>query len=180
MNGIILGFSGSMASGKTSLSKEIANYFNWPRVSFGDFVRSVARNDGLDDSSREILQEVGESLIKENVVKFCEDVIKQIDWSPGQSLVIDGIRHEEVLKTLKKLVVPSKLFLVFIKINENTQNSRLKERSEEYEKFKDHSTEKDVETILPKAADLIVDGTDAIDALILEVISWLNVKIEDI
>ncbi len=176
--GIVFGFSGCIASGKTTISEGVANYLGLPRVSFGDYVRKMARHKGLDDSSRDILQSVGESLIIEGWMKFCKSVLKQVKWEPGQSLVIDGVRHQAAIDTLKLLVKPSLFLLIHININESEQKTRLNRKEiinlQQIKVIENHSSEKDVKSILPNIADLIVDGTYPIDDIILGIISWVK------
>jgi len=104
---LILAFSGGIGSGKSTLSSGVAEALEWPRVSFGRYVRAVALDRGLDAESREVLQEVGESLITAGWVPFCRAVLTQADWRPERSLVVDGIRHVEALQTLRALAAPS-------------------------------------------------------------------------
>ena len=45
---MIVTFSGGIGSGKSRVSKLVAELMGWPRVSCGDYVRSVALSRGLD------------------------------------------------------------------------------------------------------------------------------------
>jgi dephospho-CoA kinase len=74
MKPIVVGFAGSIASGKSTLSIEVASSLEWQRVSFGDYVRTVAQSQGLGDS-REMLQAVGASLINQGMEQFCKAVL---------------------------------------------------------------------------------------------------------
>ena len=55
---VVLVFSGQIGSGKSRLSSGVAKALGWSYASFGDYIRSVAHSQGLDDT-REILQELG-------------------------------------------------------------------------------------------------------------------------
>jgi dephospho-CoA kinase len=124
---LVLAFSGSIGSGKSTLSLSVAKALNWPYVSFGNHVRTVALLRGLGES-REVLQEVGESLIQEGWEQFCKSVLAQTTWEPGEPLVVDGIRHVEAVETLQLLIVPSELLLIHITLNEPTRKARLYKR----------------------------------------------------
>jgi hypothetical protein len=74
-------------------------------------------------------------------------------WQPGQSLVVDGIRHAEAVEELKRLVSPSPVLLVFIATSEPARETRLRERnvaeSSDLQRIESHSTEVQVQTVLP-------------------------------
>ncbi|MBO1223786.1 MAG: AAA family ATPase [Candidatus Scalindua sediminis] len=177
MQGIVLCFSGAIASGKTTISVNLAKHLGCPRVSFGDYVRKVTLARGLDISSIDVLQNVGESLIKEGCRKFCSSVLEQINWEPGQTLVVDGIRHKEALVKLKELTAPSRVFLIYITSSQVVQDKRLKEKgisSQQMESIERHSTEKDVKSELPAMADITVDGSKTADENVQDIITFLN------
>lgn len=94
-----IAFSGSIASGKSTIAAAVAEALHWPCVSFGNYVRFVARSQGLVES-REVLQAIGADLVEKDVAEFARAVLAQADWRPGQSIVIDGIRHVTVLDHL--------------------------------------------------------------------------------
>src|SRR5438105_3821546 len=114
MKSVVLGVAGKIASGKSTLSTAFAETVGWPHASFGDYVRSVAREQGLDPSNRETLQKIGASLVDRDCEAFCRDVLAEADWKPGQPLVIEGIRHAEVKDALERLVSPSKFVLTYL------------------------------------------------------------------
>ncbi len=177
MKSLVLTFSGSIGSGKSTLSLSVAKALNWPYVSFGNYVRTVALLRGLGES-REVLQEVGESLIQEGWEQFCKSVLAQTTWEPGEPLVVDGIRHVEAVEMLQLLIVPSELLLIHITLNEPTRKARLYKRSPaDYAKMQsieDHSTEVQVKGQLPQMANLIVSGERSTDDIIREILIWLQ------
>lgn len=184
MKSFILGFAGSIASGKSTLSIEVASSLGWQRVSFGDYVRTVAQRQGLGES-REVLQAVGATLVNQGMEQFCKAVLAQVDWEPGQPLVVDGIRHAEILSTLRRLVAPSELLLVFVAVNKSTREARLIERGlthqetlylrqEQWQQFEAHSTEAQVQTVLRAIADFTVDSTQKIEELVKEIVMWVQ------
>lgn len=176
MKPIVLGFTGSIASGKSTLSSKVAEALHWPRVSFGDYVRTVAQRQGLNES-REVLQAIGVSLIDQGIEQFCRLVLTQVNWKPGQPLIVDGIRHAEAVSALRSLVAPSELLLVFIAVNESTREARLIERGlthcEQWQQFETHSTEAQVQTVLREMANLTVDSTRKTEELVLEIVNWI-------
>jgi dephospho-CoA kinase len=177
MNPIVLGFAGSIASGKSTLSIEVASSLGWQRVSFGDYVRTVAQCQGLGES-REVLQAVGAALIDQGIEQFCSSVLAQGHWKPGQPLVVDGFRHAEVVSVLRRLIAPSYLLLVFVAVNESIRETRLIERGliqyEELQQIEAHSTEAQVQTVLLGMADLTVDSTSTIEELVKKIVTWVH------
>jgi dephospho-CoA kinase len=177
MKPVVLGFAGSIASGKSTLSIEVALSLGWQRVSFGDYVRTIAQHQGLGES-REVLQTVGASLVNRGIEQFCSSVLGQANWRPGRPLIIDGIRHVEAVSVLRKLVLPSPLLVVFIAVNDKTRETRLIEKGltqyEELRQIDAHSTEVQVQTLLQDMADLIVDSSRQIEQLAEEIVIWLD------
>lgn len=177
MKPIVLGFAGSIASGKSTLSIEIASSLEWQRVSFGDYVRTVARNQGLD-ASREVLQAIGVFLISQGIEQFCKAVLEQVNWQPKQPIVVDGIRHAEIIPILRQIVAPLDFYLVFIEVSESTRKARLLERGlrdrQQWQQIEAHSTEAQVQTVLQEIADLTVDSNQKIEDLVLEIVMWVQ------
>lgn len=171
MKSIVIGFAGKIASGKSTLSARFAEEMGWPYVSFGDYVRSVARQRGEDDSQREILQQIGESLIEQDYEGFCRAVVGQaLKWKPGESLVIDGIRHLQVKQALEKLVAPSEFVLTYISVDEQIRRQRLQNEGiadpQRIERIESASTEVQVRNELPQIADITLDGTEQPEKLV--------------
>lgn len=176
MKSIIIGFSGKIGSGKTTLSAAVAKALNWPCASFGDYVREVARRQGIE-TSRKMLQEIG-ALLVENPDEFCLSLLEQYGWKPGQHLIVDGIRHAKIIYALRKVTEPSRVFLIFVEVDEKVRKKRLlnhkdigKQRDPELES---HVTETDVKTALPTMADLLVDGTRPVPDLVNQILAWIR------
>ena len=177
MKASVLAFAGSIASGKSTISLGVANALGWPYVSFGDYIRKIAKLRGLEDS-REIFQEIGQSLIEEGWDKFCWSVLNQVEWSPGKPLVIDGIRHIEAIDTLRSIAFPAKLLLIFIEVKESTREARfLKRETYDHKNLhivENHPVEAQVKTLLPQTADLIVRNDEPIADTLYQIIMWIS------
>ncbi len=178
MKGPVIAFSGRISSGKTTLSQRLAEHLRWPRVSFGDFVRDEARRLGLDNS-RSTLQQLGESLASKGWLLFCRAVVAQVAWSPGEALVVDGIRHVEALNTLRGLAQPAPVYLIYLELDEHTQAARLALGSGGSHKLRSveaHSTEEQVAFRLKAAADLILDASRDSGQLLDATLGWIESK----
>ncbi|MCI0489030.1 MAG: AAA family ATPase [Blastocatellia bacterium] len=172
MKSIVIGFVSEIAGGKSSLSARFAEEMGWPYVSFGDYVRWVARQRGLDDSEGEILRQIGESLIEQDYEGFCKAVLSQASWRPGEPLVIDGIDHLRVKQALEKLVAPSEFILTYISVDEQIRRQRLHNEGIDdparIERIESASTETQVRNEIPQIADITLDGTEQPEKLVEE------------
>src|ERR1700751_1488104 len=107
----IIAFAGRMGAGKSSVSAAIARDLAWHFASFGGFVRKTATRRGIEHT-RESLQAIGEDLEAGDRVKFCHAVLDDSGWHPGESAVVEGIRHVRIWETLKNIVAPPPIYLV--------------------------------------------------------------------
>jgi cytidylate kinase len=174
---LVVGFAGRIGSGKSTISIEVARALGWPRASFGDYVRTVARSAGLGES-REGLQEIGASLIERGVDDFCRAVLAQSGWNAGEPLVIDGIRHAEVIESLRKLVAPLEMRVVYLDVKDEKRLNNLRKRedavAEELELVEGHTTEEQVKNVLPELADLRLPGDRPLEELVATVVTWIH------
>lgn len=171
-----IAFCGSIGSGKTTLSKEVSNKLRWKYISFGNYVRKEMARLGVDTPSREQLQDLGEGMISKGVETFCFSILSDVAWNIGDGAVFDGLRHFEVLTTLRRIFLPSKIFLIYIELDELTINNRLarRETNENIQSLKLHSTEQQVAGILKLHADLVIYGRIDIDESVQKICNWLN------
>ena len=147
------------------------------RASFGSHVRSVAAERGMDED-RETLQELGESLVEEDCAGFCSSVLRSADWRQGFPLVINGIRHAEVIRVLRSLVSPSRFILLYVHTPEQALEHRRGARAAsnrlDWERIERHSTEVEVPTVVREAADLVLDGSRPADELADQVTAFMD------
>lgn len=169
----VLGFVGGIKSGKSTLAEAVACDQGCECVSFGSYVRLIAREQGKSES-REVLQQIGQSLIDGGIPSFCSSVLGQVEWHPGQALVIDGIRHVDIVTELRRTVQPSVFRLVYVSLDQAIRGSRLREtEAGSLEVLDQHSTEVEVFATLPQLADLTIDGERGVDELVAEIQAWL-------
>jgi len=181
MSRLVVCFAGGIGSGKSLVSKKVAAALGWPRVSFGDYVRGVARQRGLDQT-RETLQQVGAELVAGNVEDFCRGVLDHAEWSSGESLVVDGIRHLEVMDTLRSMTVPSVVVLVFVDVGRAERKRRVLERAIgdiSFENAERHSTEIQVGGRLREAADIVIDGRQPVDVVVKDAVEFIRAQCHD-
>jgi AbrB family looped-hinge helix DNA binding protein len=169
-------FAGSAGSGKSTIACRVASILRWPRTGFGDYLRTVAVKQRLA-GSRDELQELGAQIIdKRGARGFCEDVISASGWTRGSSLIIDGLRHPEILAALTEILAPTPVIVIFVSADDQTRTLRLRERGEVHpdgvRKIDLHRVEQHIGE-LPMLASLRVDGTKREDLIVDEVVDYL-------
>ena len=171
----VLGFSGRIGSGKSTLSRLVASKIGWSWASFGKVVRDEAVRRG-SQQTREILQTIGQQLIDSGWNSFCKKVLESAKWHPGQHLVIDGIRHIEAIETLGQLAAPSEVRLVYVALDEPVRQSRLVARGDfgVTTAAEQHPVESQVPDALLNRADLVVDSSGSEEHCVVQVVEWLR------
>ncbi|WP_323794691.1 AAA family ATPase [Nisaea sp.] len=96
---IIVVFSGGIASGKTTVSKELVNNFLYKRISTGTYLSKKSADNGRD-VDRETLQNIGEELDIESGGSWVVDLAKEeIHQDRDRKVwVFDSIRRDFQLK----------------------------------------------------------------------------------
>lgn len=127
----VICIAGEIASGKTYVSKKIADRNNWSRCSTGDYLRHILFSNGEIDPPREQLQEIGKSEIRKGWNIFARDFLDYAMLEKDREfLVIDGIRHIEFFNKIKDIVFPKKCYLIYLNIPNETLHKRRIERGE--------------------------------------------------
>jgi len=178
----ILGFAGRIGSGKSTISRMISQILGWPCLSFGDCVRTIAKERGLS-VDRESLQKLGQSLIDTDCEGFCKRVLSSYGNTKSQSVVVDGIRHTKVINTLKQLINSNDFVLIFVDTPENILLKRLDSEKnlnkKQLKELESHATEAEVNNAIRGLADLIVDGSKPVNDICEELVVWLKQKLLD-
>jgi dephospho-CoA kinase len=173
----VLAFAGKIGSGKTALTTALAHKLGCKRASFGDYVRHVVNSRGLRET-RETLQRVGTELLEEDMYRFCGAVLRHAGWIPGETLMLDGLRHAETIDPLQRLVHPLALKIVYLEIDDETRLRRLGLRGggdrATLSSAERHSSELQVATKLAVEADLVINGVDTIESNVCRVLDWME------
>ena len=119
MKARVLGISGAAAVGKSILSKKLSNRLGWKLISSGQVLQREAARLGLDARSRRVLQDLSYKYIKVDRENFCRKLLESVNWSSGEDIVVDAIRHVEASDTLKRLTAPSEFRLLHITLDES-------------------------------------------------------------
>jgi cytidylate kinase len=161
---LLIAVAGPMGSGKSSISRALANEMGGHRRSYGDAVRAQARLRGLEES-REALQDLGEALIKEGWPAFTSMVLDTVA-EDVDLVVIDGVRHMSALDHLTRASPDRRVISLFIAAGERERVKRLVERDglpvEEIERAMVHPNEQEV-TQMAELVDLVVINDNRVD-----------------
>jgi adenylate kinase family enzyme len=158
---VVIAFAGPIGSGKTTISKALAKKIHSKHAGFGDYFRTMASRLGLDPSDRLQLQRLGEEQVRLSPDNVCRELLSSNDWRPSDaSIVVDGVRHLEVLEALKGVVAPLPVFLVYVQ-RDKVRSTQLSNKvgKNNMELFEAHSTELQ-SNILRSSADIIVSAED--------------------
>jgi adenylate kinase family enzyme len=167
---------GAPGSGKTTIAKAVAGQIGLQCGSFGDYVRSRAREQGLS-ADRGSLQRLGQSLVDQGPRDFCQATLDWLGWTPPHGLILEGLRHVSVYEALQALVHPIQVSLIFIDVDQALQRDRLKSRGgEELSRaLMTDPTEREI-TWLRDRADLIVPGPETPEAAVEAITSWIGAR----
>lgn len=170
---LVVGFAGYKGSGKTTIASAVTQHTRGTLASFGAYVRTKAPR-GVDpvtlaDLGAQLLATLGpEQLVRRT--------IEAAGWDGSGPLIVEGIRHVDVLDVL--LTYSSQFRLIFIDTPEGVRQQRLQERdglrASAIATLQSHSTEAGVESLRSRA-DLVVDASsEQGDGTARAVIRWIE------
>lgn len=177
--GIVLAFSGPIGAGKSTISLKVAELLRWPRVSFGEYVQKVAKENNQDPSDRTVLQRLGQALVLSDVDSFVESVLNQREWRTEGNLVVDGLRHAEVRHALMQKIKPSVLKHVYVTVDEDTRQQRVREEDKVEPRllmrYDQDITEAQIPRIIREYKDIEVSGKLPSQIAAKEIVSRLGI-----
>lgn len=141
--------AGKICSGKSTLSRAISSYIDFPIISFGGILRDYSLSNGLP-ITRKDLQEFGQNLIDQlGFEGFLRWSMSHSVISWNNSIIVDGLRHREIYWHILQMFPQT--FLVYCDCDLKVQISRLMMRDEigeiEAERIMSHKTELGVEEL---------------------------------
>ncbi len=177
---IILGITGKIASGKTTVAKYIVKKYNGNSHRFSTVLRDVADRMHLE-KNRKNLQKIS-TIFKQN---FNEDILSKVifhdvDNDKHKIIVIDGVRRLSDVAYLKKL---NGFKLIYIKTDIKKSYERILTRGENSDDInktfkdfqKDHKREAEIKIKnLKKDANIIIDNNGNLDELYSQIDEIIN------
>jgi len=175
---MIIALAGAIGSGKSTLAAELASARRAPRAGFGDYVRHLARERGLDVSQRTVLQDLGHQLVEADARVFLDGALVWAGHQPTDELVLDGVRHLKILTALQARAVElsDPTVLVYLDTPLDVRHARVASRGLTLAKIiedEKHPAELDLYEGLRGAADLLLRGDRPIDELREQVLAFL-------
>ena len=89
--------AGEMGSGKSAVAGHLRAAHGFQIRGFGDVVRAQARARGIPSDDRIALQDLGQELVETLGAAW---MVERVSQPPSSKLVIDGVRHVNVLDAL--------------------------------------------------------------------------------
>ncbi len=157
---LLVCFSGQIGSGKSSVTQAVADALGWARTGFGDYLRAELERTGRDPTSREALQDLGQSLVESDAIAFCGAVLNRGGFNPGDGFVIDGVRHVAIYDILAELAPPSTPKLLFLPAGQQSRATRVNARADraDFARAEAHRVEAELRDELPARADAVIDA----------------------
>jgi dephospho-CoA kinase len=169
-------FAGKLGSGKTELSRRVADQLHARWRSFGATLRQYASVHGLS-TDRESLQSLGADFVKNHPEELCQLLLADIESASGELVVIDGLRHAHIFRILERFLAPGSVVCIYVEIDEARRLERLQTRdgltNEDLAKLDRHSTEIELPTQIRELADYIVNSSGPLDVTMQSVLNWI-------
>jgi len=169
----IICFSGLPQTGKTTLSRRLALELRCKFVSFGDFVRQEAIKRGIANATRRDLQDLGQDLVKDDVTEFCKEVLRTVQFSPGEQIVIDGVRHKEVLDVISKISHNQPVKVIYLTASDRTRRRRTPQHLD-LASIESHEVESEIETDIKRLADLVIETESDASETFPTLVNWIR------
>jgi cytidylate kinase len=181
MNSIIV-FGGSSHTGKTTLARRLADLLQCKFVSFGDYVRAEARRRGILSPTRKNLQDLGQELVQADVLSFCTEVLETVSFSPGERLVIDGIRHKEVFQAIVDLTCGQSIKLIYLYAPVEVRKARNTNQgggTPDLRNIDAHEVESQTNSQIRDMADLAVDASRDANEVFAQIANWVREECQE-
>lgn len=154
--------SGSIGSGKTWLSTKLSILLNCDRCSFSDYVKWKCEQSGIT-LTRENLNRIGEIAINNDLPEFIYYLFNCTTEKTSDTLIIDGLRHIEVLDEVAKYC--ENYEIIYIDSDDNIIKENLLTRNTLEEDYRQHSIEEQL-PVIKERANLIIEHSGQLDVVV--------------
>jgi hypothetical protein len=173
--GVVIVLSGAIGSRRSELAEKLQQRLHWPRVKFSDYIKQRIEAEGDSPNDRLLQQQYGQRLVQNHLRTFVEGVLAMApNWqADGGNLIVDGLRHVEVLLVMKELLADDfDIFYVHVKPDPLQRESGARERGineQDMYRYDRALSEAQMNRILPAYADLEVDASLGIGLAIQDI-----------
>lgn len=177
----IICFSGSIGSGKSSVSKVVAQRLGCKRAGFGDYVRHLVSKAGGDPTSRQELQDLGQLWVEADASAFCDGLLEFVGFEAPEPLIVDGIRHGKVFSLLKQKLHSQQVVLFHLEVDHGTRRSRFGARDGSLDGLESalaHVVEQESEEYLPTIADRLIDTNQRFEQVVEATLEAIKQEID--
>lgn len=179
---LLVCLAGQIGAGKSSVRHALARELGWHHASFGDYLRAKLELSGGDPTSREALQELGKAEIDSDSFGFCQRVLASGGFRKGESFLIDGVRHIDVLRILRELAQPSTTKLLFLGTTDDMRRARVASRADyaDFARAEEHAVEADVRDGVRGLADAVIDASPTIEVVAADCLTRIRAWITEV
>lgn len=159
---------GRIGSGKSAVSALLASDLSIQVVSFGDYVRHVARRHS-QPTTRSALQDLGDGLYQQmGASGLLEATLDMAGVASDETVIIDGVRHIEVLTEIRRRA--GKTVALYLDVSSEERYQRRKSQGhtelswEEFVAVDGHLVEAGIGPLMDQC-DFVIDASKPLDLL---------------
>ena len=159
---------GRIGSGKSTMSAMLASELSIQVVSFGEYVRQMARRDGRP-STRSVLQNLGDCLYQQlGASGLLQGTLKMAGIDKDETVIFDGVRHIEVLSEIR--LRAGMTVAVYLDASPEVRYERRRSQGpacptwQEFEAIDNHSVEGEIGA-LAELCDFVIDASQPLSRL---------------
>ena len=144
---IVIGLTGEIATGKTTLSEYLCFKHGFKSLRYSQMIQKLYQCDNSRTTLQRIGTEISQDANKQKQLSL--EIIKEIEAHPNTNYVIDGLRHQIDLDTLSEHF-GNRFTLLDIQAKFNNMYHRYNKRNitplsrEEFQEILDNQSEKDI------------------------------------
>ncbi len=159
---------GRIGSGKSTVSTMLASDLSIQVVSFGDYVREMARRGGRPDT-RSSLQNLGDCLYRQlGASGLLQGTLEMAGIANDETGIFDGVRHIDVLSEIRRRA--GKTVAIYLDVSPEVRYQRRRSQGssdlswQEFEAIDSHSVEGEIGA-LAELCDFVIDASQPLSLL---------------
>ena len=175
-DGLTIALAGGAGSGKTTVARALADRLGGHVAGFGDFVRDLAAQQ--EGTGHPNLQRFGQSRVERDPAGFVRAFLA---WAapPWAPLIIEGVRHEAVDRTLRAWASSEGRPYALVFIDTSVGDRAVRRTGGDLAGIRaidEHPVERETARDLPRVADALVNGSGSVGEVLARVIGALGDK----